>query len=216
MRLSPRRTTAYTLRLPESADADQVTELLQRYDPYARWRRGTVKLAGTNLRLRGGDLVVPPTEDVLARALRHHLGGSWLVPPPAPGAQQEPLQDLVRVFVPRKLLPAQLATLLQPLLPGVTIQEDPKLGLFWFNDEESQLTISAWDVQDRTALPLAVSALRDAKSLYEVGIDDVHGPTPLSAEEAWLIVELLEREFGGIPVDRFGFHLADPSDLLPR
>jgi hypothetical protein len=216
MRLSPRRTTAYTLRLPDSANADQVTELLLRYDPYARLRRGTVKLAGTNLKLRGGDLVVPPTEDVLARALRHHLGGSWLVPPPAPGEQQEPLQDLVRVFVPGKLLPAQLATLLRPLLPGVTIREDRKLGLFWFDDEKSALSISARVVRDRTGLPLAVSALRDAGSLYEVGIDDVHGPTPLTAEETWLIVELLQRELGGVPVDRFGFHLASPTDLIPR
>jgi hypothetical protein len=216
MRLSPRRTTAYTLRLPEGADADQVTELLRRYDPYARLRRRTVKLASTGVGLRGGDLVVPPAEDVLARALRHHLGGSWLVPPPAPGEHQEPLQDLARVFVPRRLLPSELATLLLPLLPGVVIREDRKLDLFWFDDEDSELTISAWIIRDRAKLPLAASALRDSEALYEVGIDDVHGPTPLTAEQTWRIVELLEQKFGGLAVDRYGFHLTGPTDLIPR
>jgi hypothetical protein len=218
--MSPRRTTAYTLRLPDGADADRVTELLQRYDPYARRRRRAIKLAGagtgTTLRLRGEELVVPPADDVLARALRHHLGGSWLVPPPAPGEHQEPLEDLVRVFVPHKLLPAELATLLRPMLPGVAIREDPKLDLFWFEDEDSELTISAWVVRDRAVLPLAASALRDIESLYEVGIDDVQGPTPLTAEETWRIVELLERELGGLSIDRYGFQLTGPADLIPR
>ncbi|MGI8329977.1 hypothetical protein ACRYCC_08420 [Actinomadura scrupuli] len=224
MRLAPRapgssrRDLAYTLRLPEGADPDRVTELLQRYDPYARRRRRTIKLTGSGatLRLRGAELVVPPAEDVLARALRHHLGGSWLVPPPAPDGDQEPLQDLARVFVPRKLLAAELATLLRPVLPGVAIRDDPKLELFWFDDEDSELTISAWVVRDRALLPPAVNALRDAEAVYEVGIDDVNGPTPVTAGETWRIVELLQRELGGVAVDRYGFRLTGPTDLMPR
>jgi hypothetical protein len=195
---------------------DQVIELLQRYDPYARRTRRTVKLNGTGLRLRGTDLVVPPAEDVLARALGHHLGGSWLVPPPAAEEHQEPLQDLVRVYVPRKLRPADLATLLRPLLPGVVIRDDPKLDLFWFEDEGSELTVSAWVLWNRAALPLAASALRDADWLYEVGIDDVEGPRPHTVEEIWRMVELLERELGGLPVDRYGFRLTSPTDLTAR
>ncbi|MBC6457579.1 hypothetical protein [Actinomadura sp. HBU206391] len=220
MRLSTRRreTPVPTLQLPEGAGADEVEPLLRRYDPDARRRRRRIRVAGPvtvicdgeTLRVRGGG-------HRLARGLHHHLGGTWLVAPPEPGEHDEQIEDMLRIYVPRKLLPAEPAMLLRPFLPGVAIREDAALGLFWFNDEDSELTISARDVDaaDRGPLAAALGQLAQADALYECGIDDVHGPTEKSAEQAWRIARAFE-EMGGVPIDRYGFRVARASDLLTR
>ncbi|MGH3389827.1 MAG: hypothetical protein ACRDOO_13230 [Actinomadura sp.] len=217
MRLSPRRRTALpTLEPAPAVGADRVAELLRRYDPDARRRRRGIALKNdVRVACTGGTLTITGQAYRLARGLHHHLGGSWLIAPPAPGEHDEHIEDMLRVYVPRRLLPAEPALLLQPLLPGVTIREDPGLGLFWFNDEASELTISAGPVADRAALPAAVGELRAAADLYECGIDDVHGPTKATAEEGWRIAQVFA-VLGGVPVDRYGFRVTAAADLLPR
>jgi hypothetical protein len=211
MRTSPRRPT---LRPAAEVDADQVAALLRRYDPYARRRRRRITVeGGVRVVCAGTTLTVSGDAHRLARGLRHHLGGTWVVEPPAPGEHDEHIEDMLRVYVPRRLLPAEPAMLLRPFLPGVTVREDPALGLFWFNDERSELTISAWPVPDRAALPAAVGRLRDAADLYECGIDDVQGPTARTAAQAWRIAQAFEA-LDGVPVDRFGFRVTGATDLL--
>lgn len=213
MRLTPRTRTNYRLQLPQGTPVEELTELLKRYDPRAARRRGRVVAGRLAVGVRTGRVTIKQGDEVLARGLRHHLGGRWLAAPPEPGERDEPLHDLVRVYVPRKLLPAELATVLRPVLAKVAIREDPRLGLFWFDDEDSELTISAWATED---LPPAAVAFEGAEAVYEVGIDDVHGPTAESAEEAWRIARPLERELGGLPVDRYGFRVTGPDDLLKQ
>lgn len=213
MRLTPHtRRTAHRLNLPDGTRSEELTALLQRYDPKAVRRRRRIVVADhVVLKVKNGQVRVPPGQEVLARGLHRHLGGQWQVAPPEAGEQDEPLHDLVRVYVARKLLAAELATVLRPALPGVVIREDQRLGLFWFDDEDSELTVSAWATQ---GLPPAAAALRDADAVYEVGIDDVHGPTAESAAEAWRIARLLEQELGGVPIDRYGFRVTGAHDLL--
>lgn len=213
MRLTPHsRRTAHRLQLPEGTRSEELTELLQRYDPKAVRRRRRIVVADrVVIKLKPGQVSVPQGQEVLARGLHRHLGGHWHVAPPEAGEQDEPLHDLVRVYVARKLLAAELATVLRPALPKVVIREDPKLKLFWFDDEDSELTVSAWVTQE---LPPAAAGLTGAEAVYEVGIDDVHGPTAESAAEAWRITRLLEQELGGVPVDRYGFRVTRADDLL--
>jgi hypothetical protein len=222
MRLSLRhREPVPTLTPPPGTGVGQVEELLRRYDPYARRRRRrirvgdeiTVVCAAESLRVFG-----PAPR--LARALHHHLGGTWRVPPPPPGEHDEPIEDMLRVYVPRGLLPAEPARLLRPFRPGVVIREDPSLGLFWFDDSDdgaSELTISARSVPsaERPSLPPALAPLDQAADLYECGIDDVQGPTEATAEQAWRIAEAF-MEIGGIPIDRYGVRVTGAEDLLPR
>jgi hypothetical protein len=217
MRLSPRhRTAPFVLKPAPDAGVDRVEELLRRYDPDARRRRRRITLKnGVRVVCAGGSLTIEGQAHRLARGLRHHLGGSWVVAPPSPGDDDEPIEDMLRIYVPRRFLPAEAALLLQPFLPGVTIQEDRTLRLFWFNDGTSELTISAYPIADRAALPPAVGELREARHLYECGIDDVHGPTPRTAEEGWRVAQSFA-ELGGVPVDRYGFRVNSAADLLPR
>jgi hypothetical protein len=219
MRISTRRREIVpTLSLPEGVGADEVERLLRRYDPYARRRRRRIRVAGqVTVVCDGETLMVRGGAHRLARAVHHHLGGTWLVAPAAPGEHDEQIEDMLRVYVPRKLLPAEPATLLRPFLPGVAIREDAALGLFWFNDEDSELTISAWDVDaaDRGSLAAALGPLAQVEHLYECGIDDVQGPTEQTAEQAWRIALAFE-EMGGVPIDRYGFRVTRASDLLSR
>jgi hypothetical protein len=201
------RDKSYVLRRPTG----EVEEVLRRYDPYARRKRTKVKRLGITVTV--DQVTIPLGGEVLARGLRHHLGGTWEAAPPEPGERDEPLQDLIRIFIPGVLLPAALAALLRPELPGVTIREDAGLGLFWFDDPDSELTISAWAVEAGTVLPLTVPA---REPMYEVGIDDVHGPTEATAAQAWQIARVLAAELGGIPVDRYGFRIEAAAELLPR
>src|SRR3954462_15832667 len=129
MRLSPRRREPTpTLKLPPGVDTGRVEELLRRYDPYARRRRHRIRVTGpVTVVYDGHTLTVRGEAPRLARALGHHLGGTWLVAPREPGEPEEQIEDMLRVYVPRRLLPADPATLLRPFLPGVTIREDPGL-----------------------------------------------------------------------------------------
>jgi hypothetical protein len=216
MRLNLRnRAPVPTLTLPRGTGVDQVEELLRRYDPYARRRRRRIRVSGgITVSCAAGSLRVLGPAPRLARALHHHLGGTWLVPPPQPGELDEHIEDMLRVYVPRRLLPAEPARLLLPFLPGVAVREDSGLGLFWFNDEDSELTISARSLRprERASLP-ALAPLSQADGLYECGIDDVHGPTEATAELAWRIAQAFV-ELGGVPVDRYGVRVTAAEDLL--
>jgi hypothetical protein len=203
---------------PPGTGVDEVEELLRRYDPYARRRRRRIRVTGEITVVCGTEhLRVVGAAPRLARALHHHLGGTWLVPPPLPGEHDEHIEDMLRVYVPRPLLPAEPARLLRPFLPGVAIQEDPGLGLFWFNDEGSELTISARSVPPagRASLAPVLAPLSQADGLYECGIDDVWGPTEATAGQAWRIAEAFT-EIGGVPIDRYGVRVTEAEDLLPR
>lgn len=208
MRLTPRRDVPL-LELPVDVP---VEELLRRYDPGLRRRRGRFVLSGDVVVTRRRGALTVAGSDRVARGIGRHLGGRWRQPPAGPGERDEPIEDMLRVYVPRKLVPADLAALLQPVLPGVAIREDPKLGLFWFDDEDSELTVSAWAVQAGTAVPPVVGGPHEA--LYECGVDDVHGPTEESARQAWQIGEALREGVGGIPVDRYGFLVGESGDLF--
>ena len=198
-----RKRRGYVLRLPPGVGAEEVARLVERRR--RRRRVGPVVV-------RRGELRIPEGAEMLARGLAHRLGGEWEIPPPAPGEDDETLHDLIRLVVPRKLLPAELAIVLRPLLPGVAIREDERLGLFWFVDEDSELTVSAWTLN----VTVPKRLMPDVPDLYEMGIDDVHGPTPETAAEAFRIAELVERELGGVAIDRFGFRVTEARDLMPR
>lgn len=225
MRLSTRRGAAVPiLSLPEGVGVDEVEALLRRYDPNARRRRRRITVAGQVSVVCDGETFKvrtraqqPDGAHRLARALHHHLGGTWLVAPPEAGEHDEPIQDMLRVYVPRKLLPVEPAMLLRPFMSGVAIREDAKLGLFWFVDEDSELTASARDVDAaaRGSLAAALGPLAQADALYECGIDDVHGPTERTAEQAWRIAESFA-EMGAVAIDRYGFRVTGTSDLMPR
>ncbi|GAA2109685.1 hypothetical protein [Actinomadura alba] len=223
MRLSTRRRAAVpTLSLPEGVGIDEVERLLRRYDPYARRRRRRITVAGQISVVCDGETLKvrnrahqPSGAYRLARALHHHLGGTWSVEPPAPGEHDEPIEDMLRVYVPRTLLPVEPATLLRPFLPSVAIREDAALGLFWFIDENSELTVSAREVHaaDRGSLAAALGPLAQSNALYECGIDDVHGPTERTAEQAWRIAEAFA-EMGSVAIDRYGFRVTSGADLM--
>jgi len=225
MRLPTRRGAAVPiLSLRADVDVDEIKGLLRRYDPNARRRRRRIMVAGqVSVVCDGETLKVrtrahqPDEAHRLARGLHHHLGGTWLSAPPEPGEHDEPIEDMLRVYVPRKLLPVEPATLLRPFMPGVAIREDARLGLFWFVDEDSELTVSARNVvaADRGSLAAALGPLARANALYECGIDDVHGPTERTAEQAWRIAEAFA-EMGAVGIDRYGFRLTGAADLMPR
>lgn len=187
--------------LLEPAEGVAVEDVLRRYDPGVRLlRRGRFVLAGGVVvaRRRGGLGVMGDPR--VARGIGRHLGGRWIVAPPPPGERDEPLEDMLRVYVPRKLVPAEVAMVLQEVLVGVVIREDPRLGLFWFEDEGSELTVSAWGVESG---PPVVGGPHEV--LYECGIDDVHGPTVESAEQAWRIAQGCGARWVGCPWIGTGF-----------
>jgi hypothetical protein len=167
--------------------------LLRRYDPKVR-RRFRTYLLSNGARVRGRRVV---GDERLARGLRHHLEGV--------AGEPELLEDLVRVFVGGRLLPAELALAL-PL--DVVIREDSELGLFWFENDDPELTISAQEVREA---PLVLDGTGEA---YVCGIDTPRGPSAGAVERAWRIADGLAREVGGTAVDRYGFRVAGPGDLV--
>jgi hypothetical protein len=167
--------------------------LLRRYDPKVQ-RRFRTYLLSNGARVRGGRVV---GDERLARGLRHHLEGE--------AGEPERLEDLVRVFVPGGLLPAQVAVAL-PM--DVVIREDVQLGLFWFDNADPELTISA---QQAREMPLVLDGVAEA---YVCGIDAPHGPSKEAVERAWRMADALAREVGGVPVDRYGFRVTGPDDLV--
>lgn len=219
MRLSLRRpsATAATLRPPPGTDLDDVETLLRRYDPCARRRRRVIRVAGqiTVAGGRDGTLTITGDGGRLARGLGVHLGGTWVAEPPPPGEHGEQIEDMLRVYVPRRLVPAEPATLLRPFLPGVTIREDRGLGLFWLNDDDSELTVSVRtvDTPEQASLPPRLGPLRRSPVLYECGIDDVQGPSDETAEQAYGIARAFA-EIGGVAVDRYGFDVTGAADLV--
>lgn len=100
---------AYVLQTPDGVTVEHVDGLLRRFDPRlrrrwggrfllaggvaARWRRGSVSVAGSAR---------------VARGLAWHLGGRWQVAPPEPGEGDEQIEDMLRIYVPGKLVPAEL------------------------------------------------------------------------------------------------------------
>src|SRR5512139_1251687 len=204
-----------SLLLPEHVTVDDVERLLRRYDPNLVRRRGRMRAAGgsVSVRVRRGTLWIDG-DDRVARGIRHHLGGEWKVAPPPPGPHDEPVEDMLRVYVARALLPAEIATLLKAVRPGVVIRQDRKLDLFWFDDPDSVLNVSAWTIDGGAAGPVVLGRMRTPGALFEVGVDDVDGPTPESAAEAWRVAAELVTAFGGVPVDRYGFRVTGPGDLL--
>ncbi|KAB2348466.1 hypothetical protein [Actinomadura rudentiformis] len=133
-------------------------------------------------------------DELLQRGLDHHLRG----------VVEDDLEDLLRVFLAGVLLPAELALALD--LPGVVIREDRGLGLFWFDNDDPDLTVTA---QAATEVPLAV-ALRPP--IYVVGIDDARGASEESATRAFE----LARGLGGTIVDRYGFLVTEVSQVTKR
>ncbi|MEU5876029.1 hypothetical protein [Spirillospora sp. NPDC047279] len=164
---------------------------LRRYDPLVKRRPWGWRLSNGAFVSRNGSV---KGDDRLARGLVRASG-------------EEALEDLIRVFVPGVLLPAELATLLQGLLPAVVIREDPDLGLFWFDNDDPDLTVSAHEV--RGELPPAVAA---TGRFYVCGIDDARGPSPESAERAFRIAEAI----GGTAVDRYGFRVTEVTQITKR
>lgn len=206
--------TQPVLVLPSGVGVDDVESLLRRYDPELVRRRSRLRVVGdARVQMRRGMLRVMG-DDRLARGIGRHLGGDWQVAPAAPTDEEEPIEDMLRVYVPHPLLPAELATLLEPVRQNVRIREDPNLAnLFWFDDDDSPLNVSAWAV---TGGPAALGRMRESAALFECGIDDVTGPDKESAAEAWEIATLLEDRFGAVAVDRYGFRVTCAEDLLPR
>jgi hypothetical protein len=136
-------------------------------------------------------------DERLARGIAHHLRGEQGGP--------EALEDLVRVFVPGRLLPAELASAL-PM--DVAIREDAALGLFWFDNDDPELTVCAHAAEE---IPLVLGGADEA---YVCGIDAPEGASAGTARRAWGIAEGLVTQVGGVVVDRYGFRARGPDDLM--
>ncbi|MFD0856552.1 hypothetical protein ACFQ07_30220, partial [Actinomadura adrarensis] len=146
--------------------------LLRRYDPKVK-RRFRTYLLSNGARVRGKRVI---GDERLARGLAHHLEGR--------SGEPESLEDLVRVFVAGRLLPAELALAL-PL--DVVIREDAGLGLFWFENDDPDLTVCAHEVRE---VPLLLEGVDE---VYVCGIDAPQGTSREAVDRAWGLADALAR-----------------------